>query len=195
MACWWGCSALKLFKDLMYCREKEETQSVQHQHFNRSMSKVLERMKTTSTDTLRDKISCSINCIQSFVRSWLITLWRWGVAVRTYRFFDDVKALLIYVKGGHLLDDLLQQDVLFVIVTFDRQLQRTVIEMQHYQQTENYLALSVAFLKWFTDHIVVTIVDLNIQTHLLCVTKYYNYRLNKWLSRKVTPLQYHKKMY
>lgn len=40
-------------------------------------------------------------------------------AARTHRFFDDVKALLVYLEGGHLLDDLLQEDVLLVAVTFD----------------------------------------------------------------------------
>lgn len=45
-----------------------------------------------------------------------------------YRFLDDVEALLIYLKGGHLFDDLLEQDVLFVIVAFNRQLQQTVTE-------------------------------------------------------------------
>lgn len=53
--------------------------------------------------------------------------------LRTYRFFDDVKALLVYLKGGHLLNYLLQQDVLFVIVTFNRQLQQTARE-KHYPQ-------------------------------------------------------------
>ncbi len=51
-----------------------------------------------------------------------------GVEVGAYRFFDDVKAPLVYLKGSHLLDDFLQQDVLFVIVTFNRQLQQRVIE-------------------------------------------------------------------
>lgn len=37
----------------------------------------------------------------------------------THSFFDDVEALLVNLKGGHLLDDLLQQDVLLVVVTFD----------------------------------------------------------------------------
>lgn len=46
-----------------------------------------------------------------------------GMAHQTYGFFDDVKALLINLERGHLLNDLLQQDVLFVIVTFNRQLQ------------------------------------------------------------------------
>ncbi len=54
------------------------------------------------------------------------------MAVRAYRFFDNVKAPLINLKGGHLLDDLLQQDVLFVIVTFHRQLQPTVTEDRRY---------------------------------------------------------------
>lgn len=45
--------------------------------------------------------------------------------VWTYRLFDDVKALLVDLEGRHLLDDLLQQDVLLVVVTFDRKLQRT----------------------------------------------------------------------
>lgn len=46
-----------------------------------------------------------------------------GAAVGSYRFLDDVKALLVNLKRGHFLDDLLQEDVLFVIVTFNRQLQ------------------------------------------------------------------------
>lgn len=33
-----------------------------------------------------------------------------------YRFLDDVKAFLVNLKVGHLLNDLLQQDVLLVIV-------------------------------------------------------------------------------
>lgn len=37
----------------------------------------------------------------------------------SHRFLDDVEALLVYLKGGHLLDDLLQEDVLFVVVAFD----------------------------------------------------------------------------
>ena len=43
----------------------------------------------------------------------------------TYCFFDDVEAFLVYFKGRHLLNDLLQQNVLFVAVTFDRQLRQT----------------------------------------------------------------------
>lgn len=55
--------------------------------------------------------------------------WEW--AIRTYGFFDDVKALLINLERGHLLNDLLQQDVLFVIVTFNRQLQWQSNNMHH----------------------------------------------------------------
>lgn len=43
---------------------------------------------------------------------------------RTHSFLDDVEALLINLECGHLLDDLLQQNVLLVAVAFDRQLQQ-----------------------------------------------------------------------
>lgn len=49
-------------------------------------------------------------------------------SLSTYCFFDDVEALLVDLKGGHLLDDLLQQDVLFITVAFDRQLEPTETE-------------------------------------------------------------------
>ena len=39
-----------------------------------------------------------------------------------YRFFDDVKALLVDLEPGHLLHDLLQQYVLLIVVTLHRQL-------------------------------------------------------------------------
>ena len=48
--------------------------------------------------------------------------------LNTYRLFDDVEALLVDLKGGHLLHDLLQEDVLFVTVAFDGQLEPTETE-------------------------------------------------------------------
>lgn len=53
----------------------------------------------------------------------------WSVnSLSTYCFFNDVEALLVDLKGGHLLDDLLQQDVLFIAVAFNRQLEPTETE-------------------------------------------------------------------
>lgn len=46
--------------------------------------------------------------------------WWWG----DYRFLDDVESLLVDLERGHLLHDLPQQDVLFVVVTLHRQLWR-----------------------------------------------------------------------
>lgn len=43
----------------------------------------------------------------------------------THGLLDDVEAPLLHLEGGHLLHDLLQQDVLLVAVAFDRQLQAT----------------------------------------------------------------------
>lgn len=43
----------------------------------------------------------------------------WVETCSTHCFFDDVEALLVYLEGGHLLDDLLQEDVLFIAVAFD----------------------------------------------------------------------------
>lgn len=42
-----------------------------------------------------------------------------GSGARTHSFLDDVEALLVNLECGHLLDDLLQQDVLLVAVAFN----------------------------------------------------------------------------
>lgn len=48
----------------------------------------------------------------------------------THRLLDDVEALLVDLERGHLLDDLLQQDVLLVAVALDGQL-RQAEQMGH----------------------------------------------------------------
>lgn len=45
-------------------------------------------------------------------------------AAGTHSLLDDVEALLVNLERGHLLDDLLQQDVLLVAVAFDGQLRQ-----------------------------------------------------------------------
>lgn len=55
------------------------------------------------------------------VTSWMKMM---GVEIRacvfaSYRFLNDIEALLIDLKRSHLLNDLLQEDVLFVIITLD----------------------------------------------------------------------------
>lgn len=64
----------------------------------------------------------SVNCTQ----------WggRLGSGAGTHRFLDDVEALLVDLERGHLLDDLLQQDVLLVAVALDGQL-RQAEQMGH----------------------------------------------------------------
>lgn len=47
-----------------------------------------------------------------------------GGGAGTHRLLDDVEALLVDLERGHLLDDLLQQDVLLVAVALDGQLRQ-----------------------------------------------------------------------
>lgn len=94
MACWWGCSARKLFNDLMYCREEEG----EHRHISQ-----LPGLWAPWRDGGAGPRPQTVPAIPG----------------GTHGFFDDVEALLVDLKGGHLLDDLLQEDVLFIAVAFD----------------------------------------------------------------------------
>lgn len=64
--------------------------------------------------------SCEYKCANNRIICYCKSILK--SACVSHRFLHDIKALFIDLKRGNSFDDLLQQDVLFVTITLDRQL-------------------------------------------------------------------------